>query len=89
LTLSSNEFVESVDKRTFDVVNPATGKKIAAVAEAGPKDVDIAVEVARKAFDTVWGEKTPGFERGKLLIRLADALEAHGDEIAAIEVSVA
>lgn len=63
----------------------ATGKLLAKIAEGTAKDVDIAVAAAQKAYDTVWGLNTPGFERGKLLIRLAELIEEHLDEIAAIE----
>ena len=47
--------------------------------------MDIAVAAAQKAYDTVWGLNMPGFERGKLLIRWAELIEEHLDEIAAIE----
>ena len=68
------------------VVDPSTGEKIGEVSEASPKDVDRAVECAQKAFDTVWGLNTTGAERGKLMLKLAVAVEANIDEIAAIEV---
>jgi len=63
----------------------ATGKKITEIAEGTAKDVDAAVEAAQKAYDTVWGLNTPGFQRGKLLIRWAELIEEHADELAAIE----
>ena len=52
------------------MINPTNGKVITQVSEGTPKDVDIAVEAAQKAFDTVWGLNTPGYERGKLLYKL-------------------
>ncbi|EEB99020.1 hypothetical protein MPER_01369, partial [Moniliophthora perniciosa FA553] len=48
-------------------------------------DVDIAVEAAQKAFDTTWGLIAPGAIRTKLLIKLAAAMEACADELAALE----
>ncbi|KAK0527347.1 hypothetical protein OC834_004449 [Tilletia horrida] len=81
----NNEFVASESGKTFAVVDPSTGKEIAQVAEASEKDVDIAVKAAQKAFDTVWGTKVPGHERGKLLMKLADLVEANLDELASIE----
>lgn len=81
----NNEFVDALDKKTFAVVNPATGKEIAQVAEASAKDIDVAVKAARKAYQTVWGLNCPGTQRGKYLIRLAELIEEHIDEIAAIE----
>lgn len=80
-----NKFVDALDKKTFAVVNPATGKEIAQVAEASAKDIDIAVKEARKAFQTVWGLNVPGFKRGQMLMRLAELIEENIDEIAAIE----
>lgn len=47
--------------------------------------VDKAVKAAQKAYDTVWGTKCPAHERGKLLIALAEAIEANKGELAAIE----
>ena len=63
----------------------ATGKVITSVSGATAPDVDKAVAAAQKAFDTVWGLKTPGIERARLLNKLADLWEAHLDELAAIE----
>lgn len=63
----------------------ATGTPLATIAEGTFKDVDLAVAAAQKAFDTVWGLNTPGFERGKLLIRWAELIEEHIDELSAIE----
>jgi hypothetical protein len=64
---------------------PATGKKVTAVAEGTEADVDTAVAAARKAFENVWGLRTNGAERGKLLYKLAEIWEEHGDRLAAIE----
>lgn len=79
------KFCDGSDGATIDVVNPTTGKVIAKVSEGTRKDVDLAVAAAQKAYNTVWGLKTPGQERGKLLIKLAELIEANADEIAAIE----
>jgi aldehyde dehydrogenase (NAD+) len=67
------------------LVNPATGKKIGDISAATDKDVDLAVKAAQKAFETSWGLKTPGTERGKLMLKLAMLIEEHADELAAIE----
>ena len=55
------------------------------MAEATPKDVDIAVKAAQKAFDTVWGVHIPAERRGIILNKLADLMEAHLDELSALE----
>lgn len=49
------------------------------------KDVELAVQAAEEAFNTRWGLLVPGFERGKLLEKLAQLIEQHADELAAIE----
>jgi len=69
----NNEFVKSVDGKTFDVINPSTEEVICAVQEASEKDVDIAVAAARKAFNGPWRKETPE-NRGKLLVKLAELL---------------
>ena len=72
-------------KLLLQVINPSTGEKIGEVSEASPKDVDKAVDAAQKAYDTVWGTNTPASERAKLMHKIADAIEANLEEIAAIE----
>jgi aldehyde dehydrogenase (NAD+) len=62
-----------------------TGKVITAVSAGSKKDVDIAVDAAKKAYKTSWGLKVPGAQRGRLLNKLADLMEKHAEEIAAIE----
>ena len=70
---------------TFAVENPATEASIAQVAKGGPADIDQAVKAARLAFeDGPWCRMNPS-ERGRLLWRLADLIEAHGDEFAQLE----
>jgi 1-pyrroline dehydrogenase len=67
-----------------EIVNPATGKVIAHVARGSEKDVDRAVAAARKAFDEGWSDSTPR-DRSERMLRLAQAIEDHGDELAQIE----
>ena len=67
------------------ILNPATGKQIAAVPNGSRADVDRAVQAAKGAFyDGRWSRKTPG-ERSLALFRLADLLEQNGAEIGRIE----
>ncbi|KAH9986369.1 aldehyde dehydrogenase, partial [Russula vinacea] len=63
----------------------ATGKVITSIAEGTAKDVDRAVSAAKHAFETSWGLKVPGARRGELLNKLADLIELHSDELAALE----
>jgi len=79
----NGEFVPAADGATEPVINPATGSEYARAASSGPEDVDRAVAAAKAAFET-WGTTTPA-ERSLALLRLADAIEEHGDELAAIE----
>jgi aldehyde dehydrogenase (NAD+) len=65
--------------------NIANGKVLTKIAEGSEEDVDIAVKAAQKAFDTTWGLNTPGHQRGVILNKVADLMEAHADELAAIE----
>ena len=70
----NNEFVKSVDGKTFEVINPSTEEVITSVQEASEKDVDIAVEAARKA-DTVTLVVKPQ-DMGDLLDEIAPVLRA-------------
>ncbi|KAL2759606.1 hypothetical protein ACRALDRAFT_1060371 [Sodiomyces alcalophilus JCM 7366] len=80
----NNEWVEGVEKKTFEVVNPSTEEVICSVSEATEKDVDIAVAAARKAFEGVWHETTPA-QRGQYLTKLADLVDENLDLLAAVE----
>ncbi|CAG8581013.1 17857_t:CDS:2 [Racocetra fulgida] len=80
----NNAFVESVDKKCFETINPSTGKVITTVSEASSKDVDLAVEAATNAFYNVW-RFVDGKERGRLLNKLADLIERDTEELAALE----
>ena len=66
-------------------MNPSTGKEITKISLADVSDVDVAVASARKAFNTTWGLHAPGHKRAKLLAKLADIMEEHADEMAAVE----
>lgn len=76
---------DSVSGRTFDTIDPRSAQPICAVAEAGKADVDAAVRAADRAFRRGPWPRMSAAERGALLRRFADALDAHADEIAALE----
>jgi acyl-CoA reductase-like NAD-dependent aldehyde dehydrogenase len=79
------ERLDAADGRTFDTLDPSTGREIAQVALAGPDDVARAVAAARAAFaDGPWSSM-PAAGRERLMHKLADAIEAHAEEIAQIE----
>ena len=71
--------------KTFETVNPATGEVICRVAEGDKADIDLAVKAARKAFESGPWPKMSAADRGRLLHKLADAIEANIDELAALE----
>jgi aldehyde dehydrogenase (NAD+) len=58
---------------------------LTAIAEGTTKDVDRAVDAAKRAYETSWGLKVPGSRRGELLYKLADLMVLHFDELAALE----
>ena len=73
------------DKR-IPVINPATGETIATVPDATTADVDHAIQTARETFESgVWSEMPPN-EREKRLLKLADLIEAHAEELQQIIV---
>ena len=70
---------------TFDVVDPANERVFAHAASGGEADIDVAVKAARKAFESSpWSAMTPA-QRARLLLKLADLIEANADEIALLE----
>jgi aldehyde dehydrogenase (NAD+) len=82
--LINNRWVPSESGKTFATINPSTGEEICQVAEADAADVDKAVKAARAAFEGPW-RKLRASERGRLLYRLADLIEANADELARLE----
>jgi aldehyde dehydrogenase (NAD+) len=78
------KFVAPRSGRYFDSINPATEEKLAEIAEANTRDVDLAVKTARKAYENVWG-KMPGRERGKYLYRIARLIQEKSRELALLE----
>src|ERR1700732_1905464 len=78
------KWVEGSGREHQEIINPATGKVIAEVPKGTEKDVDLAVRAARDAFDDVWFDTTPR-ERSERLLKLAEVVTLHGDELAHIE----
>jgi 1-pyrroline dehydrogenase len=78
------EWVESESSGVQEIYNPATGEVIAQAPRGSEADVQRAVEAARRAFDGGWGESTPK-ERSEALLKLAQLVEEHSEELAGIE----
>src|SRR4051812_49893756 len=74
------EFVDSVDGGRIAVLNPHDNSTLAEISEARAADVDRAVQAARLAFPA-W-KRMSAAERGKLLFKLADAIEADAGYLA-------
>jgi betaine-aldehyde dehydrogenase len=80
------EAVDAADGRTFDIVNPATGRTIATAPLGGREDVDRAVAAAQKAFEDRKGWATwAGGKRGRTLAKFAALIKSHSEELARLE----
>jgi phenylacetaldehyde dehydrogenase len=83
--LIGGKWVESASGQSFPVINPATGNVITHVASGDSEDINQAVKAARHAFESgPWSRLTVS-ERGRLIWKLADLLEAHLEELAELE----
>jgi len=81
----NNEWVDPLDGTCFDTLNPATGEVIASVAQGSAADIDRAVKAARRALESPPYSTMDAADRGRLLLRLADLVEAHAQELAQLE----
>ncbi|WP_237056637.1 betaine-aldehyde dehydrogenase [Microbulbifer sediminum] len=77
------EYVTPADGKYFDTHNPATGEVICRVAQAGKADVERAVESSREG-QAQWAAMS-GAERGRVLVKAANLLREHCDELARLE----
>ena len=77
--------MDAADGRTFETLDPSTGRPIAEVAQAGAEDVDRAVRAARAAFEDGRWSGVSAAERTRALLAFAEAIEAHADELAELE----
>jgi phenylacetaldehyde dehydrogenase len=84
--LIDGEWVEAASGKTFATLNPATEETLTEVAHGQAEDIERAVRAARKAFadDSPW-RRMNASDRGRLIWRIADLIEAHGDELAMLE----
>ncbi len=78
------KFVKPKQGKYFETLNPATGKKIADIAEGTKEDVDKAVKAARTAYDKYWSKLSPK-DRGKYVYRIARMIQERAKEFAVIE----
>jgi len=78
----NGKWVDSTSRRTWSVVNPATGQPLADVALANAADVDLAVTAARQAFDDGQWPRMDPLHRGRLLFRLAERIRNSLEDLA-------
>ncbi len=90
LTLNGQAWIDgafrpALSGATFPAINPATEQLLAELSSCDKADVDIAVDSALKAFRAgSWSEAAPA-TRKKVLLRLADLVEQHADELALLD----
>lgn len=77
-------FVDSQSGKTFKSISPHDGSVVAEVAEGDKADIDAAVAAARAAYENTWSSMPAG-ERAKLLLKMADLIEARAMELAQLE----
>jgi acyl-CoA reductase-like NAD-dependent aldehyde dehydrogenase len=78
-------YLDAASGATFESINPGTGKLLARVAAGDEEDINRAVAAARTAFRKgVWAQLAPA-KRKKILLRFADAILAHTEELALLE----
>lgn len=80
----NGKFVKPNSKKYYSTINPATEEKLADIADANEKDVDVAVTAAKNAYDKVW-KKMPAKERSKYIFRIARLMQERAREFAVIE----
>ncbi len=78
-------WVAARDGKRFDVHDPATGARIASAAAGEAVDIELAVSAARRAFEGPWSTFTAA-ERSRILWKLADLVEQHGEELVQLEI---
>jgi phenylacetaldehyde dehydrogenase len=83
--LINGQWVSSQSGACMDVINPSNGQVLVQESLGGAHEVDLAVQAARRAFESgPWSRMRPA-ERTRLLLKLADAVEQNGDELALLE----
>ncbi len=83
--LIDGKWVDAISETIFPTFNPATGEVMSRIPDGQKEDINLAVKAARAAFETgPWRTMTPS-ERGKLIWKLADLIEAKTEELAQLE----
>ena len=78
-------YVDAASGKTFDCISPIDGRSLGRVAECEAEDIERAVIASRRSFDSgAWSEAKPTY-RKKVLLKFAQLIEQHGDELALLE----
>jgi acyl-CoA reductase-like NAD-dependent aldehyde dehydrogenase len=82
----NGQFVDSLQGKTFETRNPATGEVIAEIAEAQAEDVDLAVKAAHAAFadNSPWRKMTPR-DRARVIWKLGELIRENAQELSELE----
>lgn len=83
--LIGGRWQDAASGRTFETLDPATEQLLCQIAEADSADVDAAVIAARKAFENPAWSGISSHARTRMLLRIAEQIDRHVDELAAIE----
>ncbi|XP_057536671.1 aldehyde dehydrogenase family 2 member C4-like isoform X1 [Amaranthus tricolor] len=81
----NGQFVDAISGKTFETIDPRNGEAVAKVAEGDKEDVDLAVKAARQAFDHGPWPRMSGHARGRIMLKLAELVEQHAEELAALD----
>ena len=81
----NGKYVDAIDGEKFENINPATGEILCSISKCNHKDVDLAVKVSRKVFESgIWSRSTPE-HRKEVLLKFASLLRKHGNENSVLE----
>src|ERR1051326_3407667 len=83
--LINGNWVDVVSGKTFPTYDPSTGEVLAQVAEGDSEDINLAVKAARRAFEAGPWRKMTASDRGRLIWKLGDLIEAHLEEFAYLD----
>ncbi len=84
LNYIANAFVPSSSGRTIPVIDPSDGQAFDEIQRGNAEDIDTAVHAARQCLDGIWS-KASAADRSRLMMRLAEKIAQHAEELAAIE----
>jgi aldehyde dehydrogenase (NAD+) len=84
LNYIANAFIPSASGRTIPVIDPSDGQAFDEIQRGNAQDIDAAVHAARQCLDGIWS-KASAADRSRLMMRLAEKIAQHADELAALE----